>query len=187
MIISDLNKALYSSSLIGVICKLSIPISERPPHPPEELPGPTATGFPNTGECYCSGVSGTREQACKVCQRGHPEGGRVIRVAHMWSDGPAWETRQPQMDPRSAGLSRATPSVHMLNPSCYLSIRLPSSSSSSSTLLAWLECLMEPRRSSSSVPWLSGKQQKKKKQTSLGGALAHKELCLSDCSEALCS
>lgn len=34
------------------------------------------------------------------------------------------DMRWPQMGRRSAGLSRATPSVHMLNPSCYLSVCL---------------------------------------------------------------
>lgn len=75
---------------------------------------------------------------------------------------PVCEMRKPQMDPRSAGLSRATASVHMLNPSYYCSICLPSSS----TLLTWLECLMMPQRSSSSVPWLSSQTKKQKKKKS---------------------
>lgn len=89
------------------------------------------------------------------------------------------------MDPRWAGLSGATPSVHMLNPSCCLSVRSP--------LLLHIAHVAEMLDGAPAVLiiWSHGYLAKKKKiknlPTSLGAVLAHKELCLSDCSEALCS
>lgn len=54
LIISDLNKALYSCSLIGVICKLSIPSLCSLP---EEFRGQSTMGCSNMGEPCCSGVN----------------------------------------------------------------------------------------------------------------------------------
>lgn len=154
LIISDLNKALYSSSLIGVICKLSIPISECCPRGAAGL-----QHFP-TWVTIVVQVR-MREQACKVCRRGSPWTCTRNPCDTYVEQCPVCEMRQAQMDPRSAGFSRATPSFHMLNPSCYLSICLLFSS----TLLTWLECLMEPQWSSSSVPWLSATKKKSNKKT----------------------
>lgn len=48
----------------------------------------------------------------------------TLPMTFVWSY--VCHMRRPQMGRRSAGLSRATPSIHMLtlNPSCYLSVCL---------------------------------------------------------------
>lgn len=166
LIISDLNKALYSSSLIGVICKLSNPSLCTLP---EELPGLSTSG--------CSYV------ACM-----HSMSGGVTVNVHVLSVHRAHNMHvvlchvcvmsRPQMERSSAGLSRATPSIHMLtlNPSCCLSVFMCLSPLLSHiahmldgapvVLIIWSPC------------W--------KVDQCLGGTLAHKELCLFDWSEALC-
>lgn len=180
LIISDLNKALYSSSLIGVICKLSIPISECPPRGavrPRQL-----QDFPTWASVIVQVWTG--EQACKICRWGHRERASVTRATPMWSNVLSVKEgshRWIQVWPDSREQHPA--SICRTQAAVCLSV-LPSSS----TLLTWLKCLMEPRRSSSSGPMAIWQKKKKKNlRTSLGAVLAHKELCLSECSEALCS
>lgn len=90
---------------------------------------------------------------------------------------------RPQMGRRSAGLSRATPSIHMLtlNPSCYLSVwpcRPP--------LLSHIAHMAEMLDAAPVVLIICPMVSCWKVDQCLGATLAHKELCLFDWSEALC-
>lgn len=143
LIISVLNKALYCSRLIGVICKLSIPSLRAIP---EGAAGPVDQRMFKCGWALLF--------RCE-CVSKHV---KYVRRAGGWCPCRDMPCLSPQMGWRSVGLSRATPSIHMLtlNPSCYLSVCLSVCLSPLLflTLLTWLECLMEPQWPSSFVPWL---------------------------------
>lgn len=88
------------------------------------------------------------------------------------------------MGPGSAGLSRATPSIHMLtlNPSCYLSVCL-----CLSPLLSHIAHMAGMLDGAPVVLVICPMVPCWKVDQCSGATLAHKELCLFDWSEALCS
>lgn len=81
LIISDLNKALYSRGLIGVICKLSIPSLGA--HAPSGAAGPVDQRMFKHGRAPPAAVQVCAQgvEARKVCQRGgHGQHACVICV-----------------------------------------------------------------------------------------------------------